>query len=342
MRFEERMRAKGVLLAVVAGMAVLVTGCSTAQEVYVGRPALSVPTESDPAAITPAVPAKPGVAHYYSIPSGGVSRRYRLHLPVSGPSGPRPLVIAFHDSGSSPDLLSKESGLDGAGDRNGVIIAYPQGIGGTWNNGFAANVGKTRGAADVALVASLIRDIAIHTRLDELRVTVAGIGDGAVMALRVAAQSPGLIVGAAAIEGGLIDSPNAPRPTSPVSLLLTRSTEDPRLPWSGTGPLASRPQLGAQETTDIFRVVNRLPELPVERNSAITDRDPGDGAFSFRTRWVGGKHGSNIVMYKIDGAGGPWPGGTGAPGRNGDIGSLTRDFSAASVVVQFAIESRRL
>ncbi len=334
----QRILVLGGLLVV----AVALSACSATADVYVGRPTEPSQSPTPTSTLKPAAPGNSGVGHTYSVRIGAETRSYRLHLPLAAPPGPRPLVIAFHDGGSSATLFTEESGLDGAGDRGGVIVAYPEGVAGFWNNGLASNVARTNNANDLGLIAALIADVAKKTRLDTTRVTVAGIGDGAVMALRVAAQEPQLIVGAVGIEGGLIDAAGAPRPSAPITVLLTRSTEDPTLPWTGLDSNSiNGPQLSAIDTAGAFRQVDRLTKKSTETNRPVTDRDPADGSLTFRTRWLGGARGTSVTLYKIQGAGGAWPGGTGQSAKTRSIGTLTRDFSGANIVIQFALETKK-
>jgi len=335
-----RVNRSATSVALVCSLVAL-SGCSN-DGVFVGR-ATDLPEVATPSpTTTPAVPTHAGVGRIYAIKVGGVTRTYRLHLPLSGPTGPRPLVIALHAGGSSAKALTGESGLDGAGDRSGVVVAYPQGVRGFWNNGLPGNLARTNAAADVAFVGALIQDASTHTRIDQKRVVVAGIGDGAIMALRIAADAPQLVTGAVAIEGGLVDATGAPRPREPISVLFIRATSDPSLPYTGSGEGSSQgPQLGANESADVFRAINGLGGSPTESDVRVSDRDPADGARTFRTRWLRGARGTSVTLYRIEGAGGAWPGGTGESARSGSIGSLTRDFSAASIAIQFALETRR-
>ena len=333
------------LIAVGSGILVAATlaGCSSSQEVYVGRPADPAGSTSPTPTLTPAVPGKSGVARAYTVKVGATTRTYRLHVPLAAPPGPRPLIIAFHDAGSTADQLREESGLDGAGDRGGVIVAYPEAVSGHWNNGLPANAALSRNADDLALVPALILDVAKRARLDSSRVIASGIGDGAVMALRVGSQAPKYVRGVAAIEGGLVNAPGAPRPRSPMSLLLIRATEDPNLPWTGTDDSRSNgPQMSADDTVGAFRAADRLTKKSVETERQVPDRDPADGSLAFRSRWIGGLNGTFVTLYKLAGAGGAWPGGTGQSARTRDIGALTRDISGANTVVQFAVESTKL
>lgn len=335
-------RARPVRWVGLIAAATVLMACS-AQQVYVGPVNSSVAVVASPSAspvLGPATPGMPGVGRFYTIRIGGLERRYRLHLPLTSPQGPRPLVIALHAAGSSPSSLANDSGLDGAGDRNGVIIAYPEAIGGVWNDGLRANAVRNAGVDDVAFLYQVLVDVGKRTRVDYKRVTIAGIGDGASMALRYAALRPQDVVGVVAIEGGLITGLTPTLPRTPTSVTFIRGDADPSLPWIGLDLKArAGPQLGAAQTLAVYLGLDGLAGTKPTVDETIPDRDPLDGTRVRQTQWGPGKDGKFVTLYTVVGGGSPFPGGLPDTRDFARVGRVTRDLSGASVIVRFALET---
>src|SRR5689334_13724540 len=71
---------------------------------------------------------------------GGLNRTYDVHLPNGeAPSAPAPLVIVLHGGGGNAANAARMTGMDAKADREGFIVAYPNGTGPrgdvllTWN-----------------------------------------------------------------------------------------------------------------------------------------------------------------------------------------------------------------
>ncbi|MCU1599518.1 MAG: hypothetical protein JWO22_227, partial [Frankiales bacterium] len=94
--------------------------------------AFAAPTLRATAATTP---APTGTTTVISLQSGGLARSYRLFVPSTLPAGPRPLVLSLH--GFNLDAAQQESGtnLDKVAAKSGILVAYPDGLGNSWNAG---------------------------------------------------------------------------------------------------------------------------------------------------------------------------------------------------------------
>ncbi len=53
-------------------------------------------------------------------------------------SAPAPLVLVFHGGGGNSAQMERYSRFDGPAEREGFIVAYPESIGGNWNDGRGA------------------------------------------------------------------------------------------------------------------------------------------------------------------------------------------------------------
>jgi len=339
---------RGPALSLVgAAVALVLAGCSSASSVYVGPVGQSSASATGPSASAspkdgPVVPGQPGVGRFITLRTGELERRFWIHLPLTAPQGPRPVVIAYHDSGSSATGLARDSGIDGAADRNGVIVVFPDAVGGRWSSGQAGAVRKNGGVDDVAFTRDILAALPNIARVDLKRVVVTGIGDGALMALRFAAERPTDVTGVVAIQGGLVSGPTPTVPKTPMSVAFIRGNADPSLPSDGLPERTNGgPQLGMQQTLDTYlRLDGLLGATPTE-SVLMPDRDPGDGTRVRRTTWGPGTAGRTVTLYLVDGGGGPFPGGAANTRDFASIGRVTRDLSAASVIVRFALEVRQ-
>lgn len=124
-----------------------------------------------------------------------IPREYVIHVAESYTGEtPVPLVIALHQTASSPEAMQAMTDLNLVADDIGGIVVYPESNGLGWNDGqIAAGISKFENPADdVAFVAQLIGHVAESYTIDRDRVSLVGFGGGAVMTLRIACEQPEL------------------------------------------------------------------------------------------------------------------------------------------------------
>src|SRR5262249_2643896 len=75
----------------------------------------------------PATPA-PIISGERTISSGGIERRYLLHIPT-GYDGSKslPLVLIFHGGGGTAEAMAHSTQMNAKADQEGFIVAYLQG-----------------------------------------------------------------------------------------------------------------------------------------------------------------------------------------------------------------------
>ena len=89
---------------------------------------VSAKLQSQISATTKQPPVKIG-ASTGELQHQGRQRSYYIYTPKSyNPKRPMPLVLAFHGSGSQGKDLALSSGFNQLAERQGFIIAYPNGI----------------------------------------------------------------------------------------------------------------------------------------------------------------------------------------------------------------------
>ena len=119
-------------------------------------------------------------------------------------------------------------GWDALADREGLMIAYPDGLDRTWNAGKCCGPARDRGVDDVgfldALVAALRRDAGVG------EVYAVGFSNGAMMSYAWACARPGALAGIGPVAGALtVDCP-AP---APLTVVAVHGTRDERVPIDG-------------------------------------------------------------------------------------------------------------
>jgi polyhydroxybutyrate depolymerase len=222
-----------------------------------------------------------------------------------------PVVLAFHGLGTSGRSMIEFSGLADKAEEAGFLAVFPDGSGPTpqslaWNAGNCCSYAHKEGVDDVAFVAALLDDLALVAPLDERRLYATGFSNGAMLAYLLASQMADRIAAIAPVAGpmGTADC----RPSRPVSVCHFHGLADEFAPFRGG--------IGR-------RSVVKVRQLPVENSLACWVRADGcrpepqvewleplvnDGTRACRTTWSGGREGSEVVLYAIEGAGHVWPG----------------------------------
>ena len=151
----------------------------------------------------------------------------------------------------SPDLVAATRAA-------GEVLAMPESSGPAFNDG---RLGAWGPADDVFAIA-IIRQLAGSGSADPRRITVAGFSNGAGMAMRLAAEHPGLVAAVVSVDGELLAGAGAPRPTAPVRIYLVHGTADLMQPWSGRGPRGVAHARLRVRTRDGSGVGGRRPRRP--------------------------------------------------------------------------------
>ena len=276
----------------------------------------------------------------------GLKRTYLVHVPEAPQSsGSLPLVIALHGGGGTAPTMVKltAGGFDRLADRDGFLVAYPEGIAKNWNDGRSAQEAGYRAHEenidDAGFISALIDSLVGDLHADPHRVYVTGISNGAMMSYRVACELSDKVAAVAPVDG------NIPRnllplcsPSRPVSVLAINNVGDPLMPWKGgsiTGPFGMKKLgqvLSVHESIACWVAEDSCPSGPVVTDEP--DRDPEDGTRVRREAYGPGTEGTEVVLYAVDGGGHTWPGGSQYLPRL-VIGRTSRDIDACAVIWDF-------
>ena len=289
-----------------------------------------------PLAATPLAAARPADADRHTIFSEGRERVYWLHAPASlAPDAPAPLVLVFHGGEGDGPSAERLTGFDLVADRERFLVAYPDAVDKHWNDGrdVATFRAYRERVDDVAFVAAILDDVSRSRAIDPSRVFATGISNGAIFSNFLALKLSERIAAIAPVAGGLAAPlPSVLRPARPVSVLLFNGTDDPLVPFEGgvVGRAHGR-VVGAEETARRWAradgcVASPQHDMPPAR--------PGDACHLERSRWRGGREGTEVVLNALVGGGHTWPGGPQyAP--KALVGIVCREPDATRVIWEF-------
>lgn len=240
-----------------------------------------VTTPASPSPTRTAVPSPPAPGSYaLAIDHGGDDRAYLLHVPEGyDRSALPPLVLAFHSRPATPREMELISGLSEKADQEGFVVAYPEGVGRSFNT-------ETNSPDDVGFVGALIDEIMRTWGTDPDRVYATGMSNGAEMVYRLAAEMGGRLAAIAPVSGAPVD-PSQIGPATPVSLVTFTGTAD-------------RVAIPAAEGLDTWR------ERASCTDPAVRSQDHGNGTAEIASSVC--DDGTEVVWYSVTDMGHSWPG----------------------------------
>jgi polyhydroxybutyrate depolymerase len=240
-------------------------------------------------------------------------------------------VIALHGGGGTAAGNIGFTNFDALADREGFVVAYPQGIRRHWNDG--AVPGQ---ADDVGFISALIDTLAESDGIDRTRVYATGISNGAIMSFHLACAIPNKIAAIASVAGSM-PAADAERcangPVMPV--LMLHGTADPLVPYGGGhvgfAGFPSRDVLPVESTVAFFATRGGC-----KGGKATTKLFPDVD----RVAAQGCPPAAAVELYRIAGGGHTWPGGRQyLPERF--IGPTNREIDATKTIWSFFARFRR-
>lgn len=285
--------------------------------------------------LAPALPAQATrTEERRTLRVNGEERTYLLYVPSGYRSAQAaPLVLVFHGGGGRGRGIAPHTGFTRLAEREGFVVAYPDGVGRRWNDG--------RGYAathdDVGFVRALLDTLQRELSLDPRRIYATGISNGAMFSYRLACDLPGVLAAIAPVAGAL---PAQLEPgcghTMPVSVVAFQGTADPLVPYAGSGVARRRGSvLGAERSIAFWAGIDGCA------GQALTTLEPDrvhDGTRVRRLDFADCREGRSVVLYTMEGGGHTWPGG---PGVGRLVGRVSREVNATEVIWSFFAQHPR-
>jgi len=275
-----------------------------------------------------------------TMTSGGTSRWYFRHVPPAYDGvHPIPLVVDLHGYEEGAQIHTVMSGLGPFGDQHGFMTVTPQG------SGVVANWTTTATSADMVFIGGLLDQVERTACVDERRVFVAGLSNGAMMTSAVACVYSGRVAAVAPVAGVTAITPCPLRRAVP--LIAFHGTADPFVSYTGgLGPkaLALPAPDGSGKT---------LAQLGVSGKAA-----PGSSVPDIMATWAGRDGcatvpaatpvasdvtllsftcpaGVAVELYRITGGGHAWPGSAFSASIASVVGRTTMSISANALMWAF-------
>jgi polyhydroxybutyrate depolymerase len=277
----------------------------------------------------------------------GIERSYLLHVPASySGKNPVPLVIFFHGGGGTGASSEKFAGFSSLSDREGFLVAYPDGVGKSWNDGRAGEKIKAQSENidDIGFISALLDKLLADYRIDPARVYATGPSNGGIFSHRVGAELSERIAAIAPVIGGM--APGVAKkfnPRKPVPVLMINGTDDPLVPFGG-GEIRLFGRGGRGEIIPTDKAVKKWVAHNGCRAEPVVgdmpDTDPGDGTRVRKAVHSGGRQNSEVILYTVEGGGHTWSGGNQYLPK-AMIGRLSRDMDATKIIWDFFSKHRR-
>jgi polyhydroxybutyrate depolymerase len=271
----------------------------------------------------------------------GVAREFTLYRPAPAISpGPRPLVVVLHGLGGTASR-SRGWGYEAVADREGFIVAYPQGIDRRWSYGRPLTdrpmprVGDEQ-VDDIGFLGRLVDTLASEGLADRSRVYLVGVSNGGLMAYTAACAMTRRFAAVAALLSPMTSLQIEDcRPDGAISILVLGGTADRSMPYDGVkleaGRLVSMP-----ETVEYWRQANTCGQ---SRVTPVPHRSSNDPTSVTVTRWSACADGVEVASYRIEGGGhrapSLVPASDAEPEWERIAGAKNRDIETADEVWQF-------
>lgn len=315
MKTGNALRTAAVLIALAAGLASAPGPAQSEtirERIKEWRAQRSADQTGQPAIADPkAKITKPG-DYVYSIESGGIDRKYRVHVPSGyDPAKPTPLLVALHGGGGFMDYMASDEhyGLISKSDRAGFVVVFPNGYSrapsgkfATWNAGYCCGPARDNNIDDVGFIRQVIENLSQQLNIDHQKIFATGMSNGGLMAHRLACEMSGTFKAIASVAG--TDNTKSCNPKNPVSVLQIHAKNDDHMPFGGgMGPKSTRSAV--TEFTSVPESISRW----VKRNGcSATPKRVLDKPGAYCDRYAPCEGGSEVELCVTEHGTHSWPG----------------------------------
>ncbi len=303
-------------------------------------------------------PLVAGTEETITLRHDGRDRRYHLHLPAAvvapeAASGAAqkpqqskrlPLVVVLHGGGGNGEHVARTSQFAELADREGFVVAFPDGTGRlrgkllTWNDGVLPVYAKDQKIDDVGFLREVVRDVAKRAPIDPARIFAVGHSNGGMMCHRLAREAADLFAGIAVVGGAMNFTAEDSR--LPIGVCLVHGTDDEHVRYDGGRPeralgrAGRREDASVQDAIDYYVARNGLLARPDRKENA----DSGVRIDTFDRVAGAGEDDDKLTdtpvrVITLQGGGHAWPGSPVEPGRL--LRDRPFDFEATEAIWSF-------
>lgn len=263
----------------------------------------------------------------------GQMRTYHLYLPKDySRRGSLPLVLALHGGFGSGEKFSKNTNMNALAAQEGFAVVYPDAIDNHWNDGRGT---VSNEVDDVGFIKALIEQLIKLRNIDKSRIYAVGLSNGGLFTQRLACEMSDKFAAFASVSASLPESLKSNcKPPNPVSMLMINSPDDKFVPWDG-GEIRGRggEVLSVPETIAWWREHSGCSPTPIANSLPV--RNYTDSTRVREARYSGGRGGSEVILYTINGGGHSWPDTSERHQNNSRFGKRSQQINANEVIWKF-------
>jgi polyhydroxybutyrate depolymerase len=273
-----------------------------------------------------------------TMTSGGQERWYFRHVPA-GARQPLPVVLDLHGYSEGATVHVMMSKLGPFGDEHGFVTITPQGLGpiARWDTDL--------GSKDVAFIGDLLDEVEQTLCVDQSRIFVTGLSNGAFMTSAIACKYADRVAAAAPVAG--IRDIAGCKPSRPVPVIAFHGTGDTFVAYDGglgssvanlPAPDGSGKTLGQQGLDAAQPKGPSIPEITAawaKRNGCQTKQIEKAVTADVDLLTFSCPKGAEVQLYRVNGGGHSWPGSAFSQQVSSVVGPTTMSISADDLMWKF-------
>ena len=242
------------------------------------------------------------------------------------------LVVNYHGFRTDPTFQINFSQMNAAADTMNFLVAYPQGliVSGMLGAGAGWAIPNVQSENDDVSFSNVLIDRVIEEyNVDLNRIHLTGWSQGSAMSYYLACSAPGRIASVAGVAGQMpVLVQDTCEPGRSISTMHFHGTLDPIVPFEGIPgvwpPPPETPAFWAENNNCASdSVVTELDDISASDSTTVT-----------RIEYTDCDNDSEVVFYRINDGGHPWPGSTPVPGFE-FLGHTNQDINATAEILAF-------
>lgn len=231
-----------------------------------------------------------------SVMVDGMTRDYELFVPVTyDAQNPSALVLNFHGLLGAPSQQADFSEFNQSAQLRGMIVAYPEGVGASFNAGACCGEAEAQDVDDVAFARALVDELVASFCIDPDRVYATGMSNGGHMSHTLACEAADVFAAVGPVAGVMGLDPADCQPARPISIVDFHGTADLIVQYGGLGP-GYPPVHPMMEDWAARNGCSPVSEVSFDQDEVLCET------------WPGCDDDVEVTLCTIDGGGHCWPG----------------------------------